>query len=861
MKPIVVPSDESSNQFGRETREEGDIKRASSGERENSGEAAPVKTSKGTKSKSSNNGKRGGRAGYQGGKMNGPFNPMRNGPPYGGPPPYGFMGSSYGPHSHFHPHMNMGPYGNNPFMGPGKGPGFGPPHPGFGPPYGMPPAYPHHGPGVSSSYTNVSASSDSGSITSKGSMNSKKKRTIEGVHGNLPNAYSFRRTDSSSTSASTLTTGNNTSMETTITEDSRNKDYGNEGLSGINMDGMGLDDRTGNGRAGHRRSNSVASTASSLSVCGFSLASYEGHRGGKKSWESILRSSSLTHLVDDGSKGSKRQKKSDLTVDTSSRPPSVLSHSHSIDGDQTSRFEHLSIDNKGGMASTTSAGSSTSGQNNFLLSLSTSPTHSGNDVDATPLKANKGKTGAEDPAHRPADTPTPPAHGELGVTELSDDQSMLNRHLRGQSFTPLPHVSGDMSGVSPTHAGFGSGIAPQLSWSITGDTPSLGDLAEWDEENGKLKGEAKNRPTSTTSNDSMPISPPDFQPWKDEGGATTPLPVFFEPTRNDGSENQTRSGAMPQKASSHFNDMHMTFMGSGGKHPGMWSNRPDNSMYPGNFRDDGFGVGSPHHTDRRDLDFYPYPPHFGGPNDRIRNLRGRVHPHMPPMPIHIPPPMSAHLPMTSPMGMPGKSMWSPHHGMGGHMGSPHHLGSPLASMAQSKRKCVPLKPPIPSKFQGDVEKTKAIPVPEFTNLVNFPTHMSQKQAVNLPDGMRCCVMCGQACPCSTGHKGKKGKCKAVEGPAPRNDHLGDKNSGYAIIPTQNKGLCTLCDVNVWVVVSNGLEIKWCKGCKNFRPWAAFGDKGLATKCLRCRERQREKYALQKEEKEKARAAMVIKNEG
>ena len=82
--------------------------------------------------------------------------------------------------------------------------------------------------------------------------------------------------------------------------------------------------------------------------------------------------------------------------------------------------------------------------------------------------------------------------------------------------------------------------------------------------------------------------------------------------------------------------------------------------------------------------------------------------------------------------------------------------------------------------------------------------------------------------------------------------MGDKSSGYAIIPTQNKGLCTLCDVNVWVVVQNGLEIKWCKGCKNFRPWAAFGDKGLATKCLRCRERQREKYALQKEEKEKAR---------
>jgi hypothetical protein len=129
--------------------------------------------------------------------------------------------------------------------------------------------------------------------------------------------------------------------------------------------------------------------------------------------------------------------------------------------------------------------------------------------------------------------------------------------------------------------------------------------------------------------------------------------------------------------------------------------------------------------------------------------------------------------------------------------------------------------------------------------------MSQKQAVNLPEGMRCCVMCGQACPCSTGNKKKAGVGSKKDDGMSSKDSLADKN-GYAIIPTQNKGLCTLCDVNVWVVCSNGLEIKWCKGCKNFRPWAAFGDKGLATKCLRCRERQREKYALQKEEKEKVR---------
>jgi len=52
---------------------------------------------------------------------------------------------------------------------------------------------------------------------------------------------------------------------------------------------------------------------------------------------------------------------------------------------------------------------------------------------------------------------------------------------------------------------------------------------------------------------------------------------------------------------------------------------------------------------------------------------------------------------------------------------------------------------------------------------------------------------------------------------------------------------------VWVVVADKLEIKWCKGCKNFRHWAAFGDKGSATKCVRCRHRQKEKYAKQKEE--------------
>ena len=183
----------------------------------------------------------------------------------------------------------------------------------------------------------------------------------------------------------------------------------------------------------------------------------------------------------------------------------------------------------------------------------------------------------------------------------------------------------------------------------------------------------------------------------------------------------------------------------------------------------------------------------------------------------------------------------------------------------SRRKCVPLKPPIPSKFQGDIEKYKDAPVPEFTNLVNFPANIANKMAAMTGEGMKICVMCGAACPCSTLPKGKhKGGSDKDDGRGPMHHHKqlpkAHKLNGtvsraqgyYAIIPTQNKGLCTFCDVNVWVVIPNGLEIKWCKGCKNFRPWAAFGDKGLATKCVRCRDREHERYALQKEEKEKAR---------
>ena len=57
------------------------------------------------------------------------------------------------------------------------------------------------------------------------------------------------------------------------------------------------------------------------------------------------------------------------------------------------------------------------------------------------------------------------------------------------------------------------------------------------------------------------------------------------------------------------------------------------------------------------------------------------------------------------------------------------------------------------------------------------------------------------------------------------------------LPSQNKNVCTACDVTVWVHSASGLQIKWCKGCKNFKTWASFGSKGHLTKCLQCRDQQ------------------------
>ena len=136
-------------------------------------------------------------------------------------------------------------------------------------------------------------------------------------------------------------------------------------------------------------------------------------------------------------------------------------------------------------------------------------------------------------------------------------------------------------------------------------------------------------------------------------------------------------------------------------------------------------------------------------------------------------------------------------------------------------------------------------LPCFQFVVNFPqnagkpSNQQQQQSRKLPD-LSNCVMCNKEC--KLGLSRKRMSTVMSESDSESSNAL----SSACFIPRQNKGLCTECDSVVWVMVDCGKKIKWCKGCKNFRLLAAFGGKERATKCTKCRNRQRENYANQKE---------------
>eukprot|EP00986_Skeletonema_menzelii_P007472 scaffold2938_cov122-Skeletonema_menzelii.AAC.4 len=181
------------------------------------------------------------------------------------------------------------------------------------------------------------------------------------------------------------------------------------------------------------------------------------------------------------------------------------------------------------------------------------------------------------------------------------------------------------------------------------------------------------------------------------------------------------------------------------------------------------------------------------------------------------------------------------------------------------KKCIPISTLMLAKF---LTNKVTVSLPAFAEIVNFPEHLPEKVSPSRKsDGEKIppkqpaekpCVMCGVTC--------------IFAGTAPSRLHAQMKQ---AIIPKQNKGLCNIflqiicyimtllipplslshtglcnsCDGKTWIFTELNAPIKWCKGCKNFRSLRNFGDKHRATKCVRCRQRQRENYAELKRKRE------------
>jgi hypothetical protein len=266
----------------------------------------------------------------------GPYHPphgMHSGPRGPAPasssfPPPGPHYYGTGPHDHFrghpHPHYHQmppiphpsqsGPYGgpNGHYCPPPNMSGRpGPPPPGYHPPYGAPypppmgyhsappPNFghqsnpPHSMPSAASDSTSISSSKSKGSTDRRSSKSqtssneSRKKRTIDGVHQSSnkdkgrPVAYTFRRSNSNASTSSTVTAGNNTASEThPVCEASPHKRERAPSRSSNHLPPLSHSSSNifEEGERFHRRNFSGTSTASSLSVGGFSLSSYDASR-------------------------------------------------------------------------------------------------------------------------------------------------------------------------------------------------------------------------------------------------------------------------------------------------------------------------------------------------------------------------------------------------------------------------------------------------------------------------------------------------------------------------------------------------------------------------------------------------------
>lgn len=353
--------------------------------------------------------------------------------------------------------------------------------------------------------------------------------------------------------------------------------------------------------------------------------------------------------------------------------------SHSVDvAGAPSRFQKLSMEDAASIPPSGAAASHNreNSSRNLFLTMSTSPINS--EVEATPHTKNTKKSAGNDASDstqetnsfdRGGDTPTPTE--AMADRDMMTNEHMLNQHLRSQSFTPLSHLANgsDRESISnsPTmnNPAF-QGIAPQLSWSIAGDAPSLADLAEWEEEIQNSKSSDHKRDNSFLSKGSIGMAMATCHSFEHREGVlspssdivmndnveTTPLPVFYggHPVSSEERENfrKTHPRNVPstesciqfsengtQLVQPQYGDaehIHQLFLSNGGR--GSSSKGPFRTSHGGPHmrflpptpvyseqRDDSFGR-SPLNSDGPPNFFSFGHPSNGMHNDRVRNLRG-----------------------------------------------------------------------------------------------------------------------------------------------------------------------------------------------------------------------------------------------
>lgn len=181
-----------------------------------------------------------------------------------------------------------------------------------------------------------------------------------------------------------------------------------------------------------------------------------------------------------------------------------------------------------------------------------------------------------------------------------------------------------------------------------------------------------------------------------------------------------------------------------------------------------------------------------------------------------------------------------------------HPTSPFSP--QKRRRLLPLRcvkttrtsPPTTNSSSSSTTTT-TVTLPDFREIVNFPAYVTQSKASGGGAVERPCVMCGvlrlDAQRLKKHGRNSVSRRKGTQSKTTTTTSTTSTTNMQDIIPAQNKGVCTACDVAVWTF--QDMDIKWCKGCKNFKLWSDFGRKLKGTKCVKCRSRQHDAYAKQK----------------